>query len=184
MMETPTLILLDRDGVINTNLPQSVLKPEDFVFLPGSLEAVAMLTRARIPLVLCTNQSCVGRGLISQAALDQIHDRMLAQIRAAGGDIARIYAATDAPDNASNRRKPGDGMLREALRDFAVDAPHALMIGDSLRDIQAAHRAGCSRMLVRSGNGQAVVDAGIPDELQPVIVVEDLRAAAQRILEA
>ncbi len=178
------LILLDRDGVINTNLPQSVLRIDAFAFLARSVDAIAMLTKAGFDIAICTNQSCVGRGLITQNELDAIHDHMLTGIRAAGGTIARIYAATDAPENATDRRKPGAGMLVEALRDFGADAAQTPFIGDSLRDLQAGLKAGCPRVLVRTGHGAEVEAAGIPAELAPVTIHDDLYAAATAILAA
>lgn len=176
------LVLLDRDGVINTNLPQSVLAVDAFEFLPRSLDALALLTRAGITLAICTNQSCVGRGLISQAELDAIHAHMLSAITAHGGAIARIYAATDAPEHASDRRKPGAGMLHDALRDFHADAAHTPFIGDSLRDLQAAQAAGCPRLLVRTGHGQALEADGIPAILAPVAIYDDLYQASGAIV--
>lgn len=178
------LVLLDRDGVINTNLPQSVLRIDAFEFLPRSLDAIAILTQAGITIAVCTNQSCVGRGLITQSELDAIHEHMLADIRAAGGNIARIYAATDAPEHASDRRKPGAGMLLEALRDFNADAMQTPFIGDSLRDLQAGLKAGCPRVLVRTGHGAALEASGMPAALAPVAIHDDLYAAATAILAA
>lgn len=175
------LVLLDRDGVINTNLPQSVLRIDAFEFLPRSLDAVTMLTKAGFDIAICTNQSCVGRGLITQGELDAIHAHMLTGIRSHGGHIARIYAATDTPEAATERRKPGAGMLIEALRDFQADAATTPFIGDSLRDLQAGLKAGCPRMLVRTGHGAALEDAGIPPELAPVAIYDDLYAAAAAI---
>lgn len=178
------LILLDRDGVINTNLPQSVLHINAFEFLPRSLDAIAMLTSAGMTLAICTNQSCVGRKLISADDLNQIHERMLEKIRAHGGDIARIYVAPDAPEHATCRRKPGDGMLREALHDFSAKPSETPFIGDSLRDLQAAFSAGCPRLLVRTGNGAALEARGLPEALLPVSIVDDLFAAATHVLQS
>lgn len=176
------LVLLDRDGVINRDAPQGILHCDAFAFLPGAIEAIAMLTRAGFRLAVCTNQSAVGRGRLSPTALDAIHAHMLREIRAGGGEIHRIYVATDLPETPTPRRKPGPGMLLEALQHFSADAAHTPMVGDMLRDMQAAHAAGCPRILVHSGKGKLTAEQGIPDYLEPVTQVEDLLAAARHIL--
>lgn len=176
------LVLLDRDGVINRDAKIGILRVEDFVFLPGAKEAIVKLTRAGAKIAICTNQSAVGRGTITQERLDAIHDHMLREIRASGGDIHRIYAATDTPEAPTPRRKPGPGMLLEALRDFNADPASTFMVGDMLRDMEAAHAAGCPRILVHTGKGSHTASQGIPPALEPVQQLADLNAAVDYIL--
>lgn len=176
------LVLLDRDGVINRDAKEGILRIADFHFLPNVLPAIARLTHAGCTLAICTNQSAVGRGRISEADLEAIHAHMLQHMRAAGGEIHRIYHAPDVPERPTDRRKPGPGMLREALQHFQADPARTPMVGDMLRDLQAAHAVGCPRILVHSGKGAQTAAQGIPPELAPVTQVADLMAAAEHIL--
>jgi D-glycero-D-manno-heptose 1,7-bisphosphate phosphatase len=176
------LVLLDRDGVINHDLPEGVVQFEEFQFLPRAIEAIAMLTKAGFFIAICTNQSAVGKGTLSLEMLDRIHAFMCAEVSKAGGRIDAIYAAYDAPDVPSIRRKPAPGMLLEALETFGADASRTPFVGDMLRDLQAAVAAGCPRILVRTGKGATLETQGIPDEVAPVAVYDDLFAAAQAII--
>lgn len=176
------LVLLDRDGVINVDTPTGVLSWEQFVFLPRAVEAIAKLTRAGFRIAICTNQSAIGKGWMTEATLAEIHQRMVAAIETSGGRIERIYAAPDHPDVPSDRRKPAPGMLREALKDFGAEAAHTYFIGDALRDLEAAAAAGCPRILVRTGKGAALAAAGIPPHVAPVHTCEDLYAATEYVL--
>ena len=176
------LVLLDRDGVINEDRPEGVLRREEFRLLPGALEAIVRLTRAGYKIAICTNQSAIGMGRLAPATLDAIHTDLCKQATAAGGAIDAIYFAPDVPDAPSERRKPAPGMLLEALAEFEADAASTFMVGDMLRDLEAAERAGCKRILVRTGKGAALEVQGIPTHVQPVTVVADLPAAAEYIL--
>lgn len=175
------LVLLDRDGVLNRDMKTGILRLEDFAILPGVPHALASLTQAGFRLAICTNQSAVGRGQLSVATLDAMHTRLSDAVAEAGGRIDAIYYAPDHPDNASDRRKPGAGMLREALAAFTADPARTPMVGDHLRDMQAAHAAGCPRILVRTGHGAETERAGLPPELG-ITMVADMAAAAQHIL--
>lgn len=176
------LVLLDRDGVLNQDRADFVKNPGELVMIPGSAAAVARLNRAGIKVAVCTNQSCVGRGIIGPDMLDRIHDSLRDHLAAAGGHVDLLLHAPDAPDAATDRRKPGPGMLREALAQLRV-APHdAVMIGDNLIDLQAAVTAGVARILVRTGKGAAMQARGLPAEVLPVTVRTDLADAVDRLL--
>jgi len=178
------LVLLDRDGVINEDRPEGVLRFDEFRLLPGVLDALARLTRAGYKIAICTNQSAIGMGRLAPATLEAIHADLCQQVAAAGGKIDAVYFAPDAPDAPSERRKPAPGMLLEALAQFHADAGSSFMVGDMLRDLEAAKRAGCPRILVRTGKGAALEAQGIPPHVQPVTVVENLPAAVAYILSA
>lgn len=175
------LVLLDRDGVINHDRPEGVLRFEDFRLLPNALEGVAKLTKAGYRIAICTNQSAVGKGILRPETLEKMHQFLCDEVAQAGGCIDKIYVATDAPGTPSTRRKPAPGMLLEALEHFGEPARSTPMVGDMLRDMEAAHAAGCPRILVRTGKGQKLVDKGIPELLAPVVVCDDLLAAAEYI---
>ena len=106
------LVLLDRDGVINHDRPDSIKNPDEFIMIDGSAKAVARLNAARHQVALVTNQSIIGRGTIDWSMLDRIHEKMTAALAREGAFIDRIYVCPDAPWEATERRKPGPGMLR------------------------------------------------------------------------
>lgn len=176
------LVMLDRDGVLNEDRPDFVKSPAELVLIPGAARALSRLNRAGHQVAVCTNQSCVGRGLIDAIMLERIHDELRARLQDAGGRLDAILVATDAPDGASARRKPGPGMLLEALAQFAARPEDAVYIGDSLGDLQAAKAAGCKRILVRTGKGKMTEAKGVPAELAPFLVFDDFSAAADHVL--
>lgn len=176
------LVLLDRDGVINRDAKIGILRPEDFHILPRVPEAIAMLTHAGCRIAICTNQSAVGRGQLSEQTLNAMHAMLQQHLQNAGGRIDLFLHAPDIPEQPTVRRKPGPGMLLEAIRHFGADPARTPMVGDMLRDMEAAHAAGCPRILVRSGKGTHTLEQGIPPALAPVTVVADLYAAAEHIL--
>jgi len=178
----PRLVLLDRDGVLNQDTPEGILRREEFRLLPGAAEAVARLTQAGCHVAICTNQSAISRGLLTVAELAAIHDLLHQAVAAAGGKIDAIYFAPDPPDAPGARRKPAPGMLLEALAAFHASAAETFMVGDMLRDLEAAYAAGCPRILVRTGKGAGVEALGIPPHLAPVVVVDNLAAAVEHIL--
>jgi len=176
------LVLLDRDGVLNEDRPDHVLNPGQLVMLPGSAEAVARLKAAGHLVAICTNQSCVGRGMIAPDMLDRIHDRLRDELARVGARVDLLLACTDPPWDAGPRRKPAPGMLREALGHFRVPASQTPFIGDSLGDLEAAHAAGCRRILVRTGKGAATQAKGLAADLLPVAVRADLAEAVDALL--
>lgn len=176
------LVLLDRDGVLNEETPNYVKHPGELRLIPGSAHAVARLNRAGIKVAVCTNQSAVGRGIIDAAMLDRIHERLAEDLAREGARLDVIFACTDPPWEATRRRKPGPGMLEEALRRYGATPADTPMIGDHLRDLEAAAAAGCARHLVRTGHGAKAQAEGIPPALLPVRVHEDLAAAITALL--
>lgn len=171
------LVLLDRDGVINEDLPTSVRTVDDFRLLPRVGEAISLLNQAKIPVVVVTNQATVGRGETSLETLKAIHHHMNGLLKTHHASLDRLYYCTDTTVAPHFRRKPAPGMLEEALRDFHVSPSRALLIGDSLRDLEAAAAVGCHRALVRTGKGRKTEEEGWPEHIGPVWVYEDLFSA-------
>ncbi|MBT3700817.1 MAG: HAD-IIIA family hydrolase [Alphaproteobacteria bacterium] len=176
------LVLLDRDGVINHDRPDSIKNPDEFIMIDGSAKAVARLNAARHQVALVTNQSIIGRGTIDGSMLDRIHEKMTAALAREGAFIDRIYVCPDAPWEATERRKPGPGMLFEALSDFSASAAQTPFVGDSITDMQAAMKAGCPRILVRTGKGADVQASGKLNDVLPVKIHEDLADAITVLL--
>ena len=166
-------VLLDRDGVINRERSDDVKSWSEFEFLPEALTALAALNRAGTIVVVITNQSAVGRGLISEQELGRIHDRMCAEISAAGGRIASVYACVHTPDDGCRCRKPATGLFDRVAVELGVDLGESVMVGDAVTDVQAARAAGCRPVLV----GGHRKDPG-----RDVMVAQDLADAVERIV--
>lgn len=155
---TGDVVFVDRDGVINRNLPDSVRSWDDFEFLPGALEGIAALTAAGRRVVVITNQATVGRGHTSVAQLEEVHRRMREEVLEHGGRIEAVYACTHTPDDGCDCRKPSPGLLLRAARELELDPAEAVLIGDHQTDLDAAGAAGMAAILVLSGrtaHGQA-----------------------------
>ncbi len=180
----PRLVLLDRDGVLNEDRPNWVDSPDQLVLIAGAAEAIAKLNREGIPVCVVTNQSVVGRGVIGEGMLATIHEKLHRELALYGAKLDAIILCTDAPEHATERRKPGAGMLREALAKFGTAPEESPMIGDSLRDLEAARKAGCPRILVRSGKGAKTAGQWIPPQLWPIAVYDDLAGAVDALLAA
>lgn len=176
------LILLDRDGVLNEDRPDHVKNPGELVMIEKSAAAVARLNRAGHKTALVTNQSGLGRGLYDETMLEKIHEKLVAELRSAGGHLDAIFICPDAPWAATPRRKPEPGMLREAMQQFRCPASDAIMIGDALRDLEAAAKAGVKRILVRTGKGRQTQAEGLPHRVLPLSVHENLWQAVESLL--
>ena len=147
-------IFLDRDGVINENRSDYVKSWQEFCFIPGSKEAIAQLTCAGHRIIVCTNQACIARGIISVETVEEIHRRMLAEIMHIGGRIERVYYCPHANDEHCFCRKPRPGMLLRARDELDIDLNDAFLIGDSITDIHAGVAAGVRSCLVLTGLGK------------------------------
>ena len=177
------LVLLDRDGVINEDRADFVKSPAELIFIPKALEAIARLNGHGHKLAVVTNQSCIGRGIINEDQLDSIHGKLRDALAKVAGRLDDIIIAPDAPWAATERRKPGPGMLIEAMRKFNMLPAETVLIGDSERDIEAAKSAGCHRILVQTGKGRKTLADGLKRHLMPVHIAADLDEAANFILE-
>ena len=152
-MAPMTLVLLDRDGVINFDSENYIRSPEEWKPIPGSIKAIARLKRAGFKVVVCTNQSGIARGYYTACALSQIHSKMHTLLSAYSVKLDKVYYCPHAPGDGCDCRKPAPGMLLKALSDFPSPKAKTWFIGDSTRDMQAAIAANCQPILVRTGNG-------------------------------
>jgi D-glycero-D-manno-heptose 1,7-bisphosphate phosphatase len=148
-------VFLDRDGVINVDRPDFVKSWDEFGFIPGALEALAVLSETPYKIVVITNQSGVGRGLLSEATLEQMHARMTERVHAIGGRIDALYYCPHAPNEGCDCRKPKARLFLEAARDLDLNLQMSWAIGDSYRDIRAANEAGVQAILL---------DRALPDQ--------------------
>ncbi len=177
-----TLVLIDRDGVINKEIPGYVKNVSELKIYPQALEAFALLRKHGFTCVVVTNQSVVGRSIISESDLAAIHLFMCEEIRMKGGRVDDIFTCTDTPERATYRRKPKPGMLIEAMEKFKTTPEDTYFIGDALTDMEAALAAGCGRYLVMTGKGEASARA-LSAHLEPVVRAKDLLDAARKIAE-
>lgn len=174
----PKLILLDRDGVINYDSEEYIKSPEEWIPIPGSLEAIAAFTAHQIPVAIATNQSGVARGYYTLETLDKIHAKMHQLVEEKGGRIDYIAFCPHAPTDNCQCRKPKPGLLQACLAHWGLSPANIPMIGDSARDIEAAYSIGCLPILVKTGNGLKTL-AKQPLLSQKVPVFDDLLAVAQ-----
>lgn len=148
-------IFLDRDGVICKNRSDHVKSWAEFEFLPEAKESLVTLSRLNLPLIVVTNQAAIGRGLMTVELVEDIHQRMAAEITAAGGRIDRIFYCPHSPQEACPCRKPKPGMLQQAAAEMSLDLAHSYLVGDAATDIQAGQQVGCHNILVLTGRGTA-----------------------------
>ncbi len=171
-MATLPLIVLDRDGVINHDSSDFIKSPDEWRPLPGSLEAIAELTRLGYRIVIASNQSGIGRNLFDHTMLDKIHEKMTRSIAAAGGSISRIFICPHHPNDGCDCRKPLPGLFRQIADHYSVSPEQMIAVGDSLRDLEAAQACGSKAVLVRTGNGLATEQSF--QHLSDIEVYDDL----------
>lgn len=150
------LVLVDRDGVINHDSDAYIKNPAEWIPLPGSLEAIADLTRAGFDVVVITNQSGVGRGLFGLGELARIHAKMQSEVNAAGGRIAGIFFCPHRPEENCDCRKPQPRLLLQAAEEFGVTLQGVAFIGDKQSDVQAAIAAGARPIVANLRPGEKV----------------------------
>lgn len=173
------LIILDRDGVINHDSDQFIKSPEEWRPIPGSLAAIATLTQWGYRVIVATNQSGIGRGLFDMDTLNSIHDKMVKAVAQEGGRIDAIFFCPHTSGDQCSCRKPQPGMLEEIAARYNTDLTGVPVIGDSLRDLQAAVAVGAQPMLVLTGKGkQTAQDAELPADTP---IYPDLSAAVAQL---
>lgn len=157
-----TTLLVDRDGVINFDSPDYIKSTDEWQAIPGSLEALATLSKAGVWIGIATNQSGLARGLFSSADLDQMHQKLRLGVEALGGRINAIAHCFHLPGDGCECRKPKPGLLNQliALRGDGFVSRETIMVGDSLKDLQAADAIGIRSALVRTGKGSDTERAG------------------------
>lgn len=180
----PRVVLLDRDGVINQDSPNFIKSWDEFEFIPGSLEALRRLHETGHIVIVLTNQSGVGRGLITVEALETMHRNLKAAAAEAGGNILAIFSCRHHPQDGCRCRKPDIGLVEQARRRYRIDLQRTVLVGDSVRDIECGLRAGCGQtVLVRTGKGAAAQGLLARSKLRVDYCARDLREAAEWIIK-
>lgn len=174
------LIILDQTGVINESSDTFIKTPDEWIAIPGSLEAIARLTHAGYRVVIATNQSGIGRGLLDMATYNAINDKMYKAVNHAGGRIDAIFFCPHTNADKCNCRKPATGLFDEIMQRYGVNLKNVMVVGDSLKDLQAAAAVGAIPVLVLTGNGETTrAGKKIPAHTQ---IFADLAAVADELV--
>jgi D-glycero-D-manno-heptose 1,7-bisphosphate phosphatase len=174
-------VFLDRDGVIIVNRGDYVREWAHVTLLPRAVEALRDLNAAGVIVVLVSNQSAVGRGIISLRQAIDLNSRIVEHMERLGGAVDSSYMCPHAPDDGCPCRKPKPGMLVRAASDLGLDLERSWMIGDALTDVQAALAAGVRPVLVRTGRGQDQAPL-LGEDRNSCLVTSDLGEAVDHIL--
>lgn len=175
------LVILDRDGVINRDSSAFVKSADEWQPLPGSIAAIAALHRTAFTVAVASNQSGLARRLFDRNALRTMHRKLRRLVERAGGKVDRIVVCPHGPDDGCGCRKPQPGLLLRLARHYGVSLDGVPAIGDSERDLMAAHAVGARPILVRTGNGRRT-EAGLRGALRSVEIFDDLAAAAAALI--
>ena len=185
MQPVVKLIILGRDGILNDFRDDHVKAPEEWFPIPGALEAVARLNHAGWHAVVATNQSGIGRGMIDMASVNAVHAHLYKSLMAVGGRIDAVFFCPHTPEDKCACRKPQPGLMNDIGKRYGIDLKQVHMVGDTLRDLQAAAAAGCEPHLVLSGRAAGLA----PDEVLQLAaqvpgtrVHDDLPAFAEHLL--
>ena len=180
-------VFLDRDGVINQRPPEGdyITRWEDFHILPGVAEGIALLNHAGFSVIVVTNQRCVAKGQLSDANLQQMHERMTDVLARAGANIDATFYCPHEIEPRCGCRKPAPGMLLCAARLHGIDLRTSWMIGDSDSDVEAGHSAGCktARVVavdVTSSERARISGAAIAAEIDASSLLDAIRQILKR----
>jgi D-glycero-D-manno-heptose 1,7-bisphosphate phosphatase len=175
-------VFLDRDGTIIEER-NYLSRVEEVAIFPGAAAALARLCRAGFELFIVSNQSGVGRGYFTLADVEKVNQHILRELEREGVRFRKVYIAPEAPDAPSRGRKPSPQFLLDARDEFGVDLAQSYMIGDKLIDLECGWNAGVRKcLLVRTGYGREL-EGNSAEKLTAAVVVADLPAAAQWILD-
>ncbi len=176
-------IFLDRDGVMNINRPDDVKSWAEFEWIPGSLEAIAAITKSGYPIFVITNQRAIANKSMTIADLENIHQHIREDVAAVGGEITAFYYCPCAEvKKRCPCQKPKPYMLKKAAKEYNIDLAHSWMIGDKASDIIAGIKAGCQAILVLTGEGHGERGIGALGEIMPTCFQDDLAKAVTWLL--
>ena len=179
------LVILGRDGILNEYREDHVKAPEEWVPVPGALEAVSRLNHAGWHAVVATNQAGIGRGMIDMATVNAVHAYMNRKLMEQGGRIDAVFFCPHTPEEGCDCRKPLPGMMLDIAHRYGIDLHAVPMVCDTLRDLQAAQAAGCEPHLVLSGRSQGLDDATLERYIEQVprtVVHDSLQAFAEHLM--
>lgn len=173
------LLILDRDGVINQDSDAYIKSLEEWIPIPGSIEAIAQLSRAGWTVAVATNQSGIARGYYPLSTLDAMHARLRELVAKQGGEVGLVVYCPHGPDDGCACRKPKPGMLRQIADHYGVDLAGVWFVGDSKGDLEAALAVDAQPVLVRTGKGKKTLAKGVPTD---TLIFDDLAAIARELI--
>ncbi|WP_119343781.1 D-glycero-beta-D-manno-heptose 1,7-bisphosphate 7-phosphatase [Facilibium subflavum] len=178
----PTLVILDRDGVINEDSDQYIKSSAEWLPIQGSLRGIKKLKQLKIPVAIATNQSGIARGFFSYAALHDMHQKLFSLLKTDADAIRYIAVCPHGPCDDCDCRKPKTGMLLEISQKLLIELSKSVyFVGDSLKDIQAANQAGCTPVLVKTGKGEKTYQQN-PVICQKLLVFDNLQQFVESLL--
>ena len=180
-MSSIRAVFLDRDGVINEDSPDYITSPDQIHILPGVHEAISKLNEAGFLVIVASNQSGIGRGYMSEATLHEINDKIRDVLRIKGAKIEAFYFCPHTPSQGCSCRKPKSGLLLRASREYGINLEESYMVGDKPSDIACGESAGCSTILVLSGQTRGFDRVSF--SMMPDYICLDLNTAADWIIE-
>jgi D-glycero-D-manno-heptose 1,7-bisphosphate phosphatase len=173
------LLILDRDGVINHDSDAYIKTVEEWLPIPGSIEAIAQLSKAGWTVAVATNQSGIARGYYELAVLEAMHDRLRELVAEQGGEVGLIVYCPHGPDEGCDCRKPKPGMLKAIAAHYDVALAGVWFVGDSLGDLEAAKAVDCQPVLVKTGKGEKTLGKTLP---VGTLIFDDLAAIAAELI--
>jgi D-glycero-D-manno-heptose 1,7-bisphosphate phosphatase len=176
------LVILDRDGVINEDSDDYIRSLDEWVPVPGSIDAIARLSRAGFSIAVATNQSGIARGYFDEITLANMHALLCELVEEAGGQVDAICYCPHGPDEGCRCRKPAPGLLEQISEELRLPLAGAWYVGDTRKDLELGLSMNCRPILVRSGKGRDTEQKLDASTRQAVAIVDDLAAAADLIL--
>lgn len=173
------LLILDRDGVINHDSDAYIKSVEEWLPIPGSIEAIAQLSKAGWTVAVATNQSGIARGYYEIAVLEAMHARLRERVAEQGGEVGLIVYCPHGPDEGCDCRKPKPGMLKTIAAHYGVALTGVWFVGDSLGDLEAAKAVDCQPVLVKTGKGEKTLGKTLP---AGTLIFDDLAAIAAELI--
>ena len=175
-------IFLDRDGVLIENRSDYVRDWSHVKVIPEAIRALSLAPIKKYKVVIVTNQSVVGRGLLLLRTAQEINQRLVKLIRDCGGQIDEVYMCPHKPDDGCSCRKPQPGLLLQAAKELSLDLQRSWMIGDAWTDIQAGEAAGTrGTILLKTGRGTRQLLQGHPEKMPGNLVFDNLLLALESI---
>jgi len=183
IIDMNSALFLDRDGVIIENRPDYIRSWNDVLIFPKSIEALLNIKNSDYKIVMITNQSAVGRGLISLQTAREINSCLVKKIETAGGRIDGVFMCPHAPEENCSCRKPQPGLIHQAESALNLDLGRSILVGDALSDLLAGHSAGVGQnVLVRTGRGAAQASLPQVSQVPSFLIYDDLAKALQELI--
>ena len=174
-MNMKPAIFLDRDGVIIENRADYVRNWSDVFVYPQALIALQILSKSNLPIFIVTNQSAIGRGIISLEEAQTINQRLLTIIKSVGGRIDDVFICPHAPSDYCYCRKPQPGLFFQAAQKHKIDLQKSFLIGDAITDLEAGQSAGIDQLgIVLTGRGKFQITLPEAERLKPFNIFKDL----------